>query len=237
MIFLKNKNVIYAAAIIAVAVLTCSLVYYIYRGAGNSQAFSTQNPEEELLTFNEIKNGTSSLEQPLENLEEIEEEAKSVKAYITGEVETPGVYELNLDGRISDLLRLAGGSKDSADLSKINLARVVEDGEHIVIPAVGEEYVENSIKEQNKPKNTPSPSNEQSPEDEENGSEASVSVNINTATLEELILLPKIGPSTAQAIIDYREENGKFTEKEQLKNVRNIGEKTFELIKDKVILE
>jgi competence protein ComEA len=129
-----------------------------------------------------------------------------LKVYITGEVLLPGVYEVTENSRVLDVLTLAGGASENADLSIINLARFISDGEHIIIPAFGDE--------------PPEISNQ------------TTLININTATKSELMTLPYIGEVTAESIITYRERNGRFTDKEQIKNVPRIGNRVYEAVEE-----
>ena len=137
-----------------------------------------------------------------------------IVVHITGAVPRPGVYALPEGARVQDAISAAGGFLAEAEKSGINLARVLEDGEQIDIPyGEGASIV------------IPTPGVEVI-------SSSSELININTAPLFELDLLPGIGPTTAQKIIDYRETNGPFTTIEDIINVSGIGPGTFERIKD-----
>ncbi|MGB9767744.1 MAG: helix-hairpin-helix domain-containing protein [Dictyoglomus turgidum] len=141
--------------------------------------------------------------------------------HITGEVKNPGVYKLEEGARVIDAINLAGGSLPSADLDKVNLADFLRDGSKIYIPSKLENS-ENELKSQailSKRKIDTSKSDK---------------VNINTASKEELESLPGIGPTLAQRIIEYREENGPFGSAEDLLNVKGIGEKKLERIRDQI---
>ena len=134
--------------------------------------------------------------------------------HITGAVPRPGVYALPEGARVQDAISAAGGFLADADKTGINLARVLEDGEQIDIPyGEGASIV------------IPTP-----------GVEVIISsselININTASQFELESLPGIGPTTAQAIIAHREENGPFATIEDIVDVPGIGSGTFERIKD-----
>lgn len=125
-----------------------------------------------------------------------------IRVHVVGAVDEPGVVELSPASRVEDAIRLAGGPTSDADLSKINLAENVTDGQQIYVPEFGE--------------NPPSSSN----------SEAltpNVKVRLNAATKEELEVIPGIGPALAQAIIDYRTIHGAFSSIEQLDEVPGIG--------------
>jgi competence protein ComEA len=130
------------------------------------------------------------------------------------------VYELATGERIIDAVDKAGGFLPIADTRKVNLAALLEDEMVIYVPEEGEEVEELSLVV------TPSP---------EDGKETGQGkVNINTATVEELTTLSGIGPSKANAIIEYRDENGLFKSVDELLNVAGIGEKSLEKILDDI---
>jgi len=139
---------------------------------------------------------------------------KPVIVYITGAVPRPGVYALPKDARIQDAISAAGGFLAEADKSQINLAALLEDGQKLDIP-----YIEGA----SPVLGTPVPSVVAS---------TTELVNINTGSSAELDTLPGIGPTTAQKIIDYREQNGPFINTEDIINVPGIGPGTYERIKN-----
>jgi competence protein ComEA len=138
-----------------------------------------------------------------------------IVVHITGAVPRPGVYALPQGARVQDAISAAGGFLADADKSGINLARALEDGEQLDIPLVeGASLV------------LPTPGVEVvDPAEIE-------LININTASQAELETLPGIGPTTAQKIIEFREENGPFQTIEDIVKVSGIGPGTFEKIKD-----
>lgn len=146
-----------------------------------------------------------------ETKDEENEEKEEITIHIIGEVKYPGIVILKSGQRIVDAIEAAGGETDEADLNKLNLAQILSDGDKIYVPNKTDEI-----------------------EDYKDTTGKSSTVNLNTATLEELTSLPGIGESTAQKIIDYRKENGKFKTIEDLKNVSGIGESKFDNIKDKI---
>lgn len=148
---------------------------------------------------------------------------RPLRVYVSGAVVHPDVYELPYDAIVKDAVAVAGGPTGEADLDRINLARQVRDEEQIYVPHKGEKTP---------PVSPPSGPSSISPSSQEGGK-----VNINTASAEELDTLPGVGPSIAQRIIDYRTANGPFRSIEDLKNVRGIGDATFEKLKDKVTVQ
>ena len=150
-----------------------------------------------------------------------------VYVHVTGAVVSPGVYELTPDARVSDAINAAGGLRDDAVETSINLARVVTDGEQIVVASETEQAPANPSTPSENTSNPSTASNLSS-------SQALSKININTATAEELMELDGVGESTAQKIIAYRSDNGSFTSIEDIKNVSGIGDKKFEAIKDAI---
>jgi len=141
-----------------------------------------------------------------------------IGVYVVGAVMNPGVYFLPHGSRVADALETAGGSTEEADLARVNLAKRVYDEEQIYVPRLGEE---------NPPLPLPTGSS---------GGQAGGKININTATAAELDTLPGIGPVLGQRIVDYRETNGPFAAIEDIKNVRGIGDATFEEIKELIFM-
>jgi competence protein ComEA len=143
---------------------------------------------------------------------------KPIVVQVSGAVPRPGVYALAQGSRVQDAISAAGGFLAEAEKTGINLARALEDGEQLDIP-----YMEGSS-----PVILDAPtaiSISTSPSSAE-------LININTASASELDTLPGIGPTTAQKIIDYRQQNGPFVSKEDIINVSGIGPGTYERIKD-----
>ncbi len=148
-----------------------------------------------------------------------------LQVHVTGAVVRPGVYDLLKDSRVLDAVEAAGGFVAEADKNALNLAARVEDGERLGIP-----YVAGYVPDEEEgfvvvSEGTPSPL---AGED---------LVDINNASLEELDKLPGIGPTTAQKIIDYRDENGPFARIEDIVNVSGIGSATYADIKDLITVE
>ncbi|MFJ7665912.1 helix-hairpin-helix domain-containing protein [Lysinibacillus sp. NPDC097195] len=165
--------------------------------------------------------------QPTEQLaltEPAEEEAvvQRVLIDIKGAVLHPGVYELMPEQRIIDAVQLAGGYSEDADPRLINHAQKVQDEMVIYIPVKGEKLDEAlaSIHYANFSESQTTTTHNK--------------VNVNKADDKELTTLAGIGPSKAQSIIAYREENGHFHTIEDVKKVTGIGEKTFEKLKDSI---
>ena len=136
-----------------------------------------------------------------------------ITVHIAGAVKTPGVYQFRLGARINDGVVAAGGATAQADLDSVNLAMLLSEGIQIYIPKRNEKP---HIVVQPRFTN-PTSSNDATDK------QLQVSININTATAIELEQLAGVGPSTAKAIIAFREKNGLFKTVEDLLNVRGIG--------------
>ncbi len=131
--------------------------------------------------------------------------------HVLGAVERPGLYVLDLDARLVDAVAAAGGTTADADLTAVNLARVLADGEQIVVPMLGA---------------TPDAPGAVAPGDDR--------IDLNAADQAALETLPRIGPALAERIIAWREENGRFQSVDDLLAVPGIGEKLLEGIRDGV---
>ena len=131
--------------------------------------------------------------------------------------------KLEENSRIADAIDAAGGATKNADLNKINLAYILEDGQKIYIPNKSEKIENNEYIIDGSGNNAKS-----------NSLKEVGKVNINEAMQTELEQLPGIGPSLATRIIEYREQNGNFNNVEDLQNVKGIGDAKFNDIKDKV---
>ena len=201
-----NKK--YIAIIFVVIIILASIIYYIKINKDDEMVVNTS---EELVVVN--KNNTQ--------IEEVKEE--SIFVHISGAVNNEGVIEIQSNTRIKDAVDMAGGLKEDADLSDINLAQVLEDGIKIYIPTKEEQKQKLETEGNNTTK-------------VENISSKNIrktnTVNINAASQTELETLPGIGPSIALKIVNYRKENGKFSKIEDIKNVSGIGESKFNKIKD-----
>ena len=150
--------------------------------------------------------------------------------YITGAVITPGVYTLPENSHVVDAIKMAGGLTSEADIESINQAASLLDGARIYIPREGEEAVSQNRSEE-------IDVSDECRTLESDSDQPTKIININTATQEELEILPGIGPEKAQAIITYRSDNGLFTSIEGILNVPGIGAKLFEGFSDWIIAE
>ena len=147
---------------------------------------------------------------------------------IKGEVLRPGVYEFSCESRIQEVIKKAGGFTEDADETKINLAQKISDQMQIIVPNLHSKQ-EGGVTEGNSEKGN---SSNTTPSNSKQGT-----VNINTATLEELQTIKGIGKKKAEAILQYRKEHGAFRTKEDLLRVKGIGKKALEAIESQVTFQ
>lgn len=214
----------------------------------NLQEESVSEIEETIITENtnteenNLETTEVNTNQENEQIYKNTESSEKIYVYITGEVNSPGVVLLDNGSRIVDAIEAAGGVTDKANITKVNLVYILQDGMKINIPNQNDlknnenfEYITMSSGDEKNDANinnsASNASSEKSSSNKESAFKISV-VNINTATQTELETLPGIGPSLALKIINYRKENGKFSSIEDIKNVSGIGDAKFENIKN-----
>lgn len=144
--------------------------------------------------------------------------ASVIYVQVAGAVHKPGVYELSAGSRVFQAIELAGGTTAQAELKSFNQAALLSDGEMIWVM---------TVEEAAQPANMPGQGS--------SGEEGKI--NLNTATKEELMELPGIGAAKASSIIAFREENGSFTQIEDLMKIEGIKEGVFSKIEDYVIVQ
>lgn len=158
------------------------------------------------------------------NVQEENPETKKIVIHITGCVRNTGIVEVDDGSRIIDVIEKAGGVTEEADISKVNLAYIVQDAQKIYIPSILDEKEVEYISTEN--------GENVIIEDKNEGKQSKV--NINKATQTELEQIPGIGPSTALKIINYRKEKGKFYSIEEIKEISGIGDKKFSEIRESI---
>lgn len=169
--------------------------------------------EPEIFLFEEAGSGAGQTETP-ETAQEEEAAAEQICVHVCGQVCRPGIVMLPWGSRAWEAVEAAGGLTEEAQEEAVNLAALVQDGEKLYIPAMGESV----------------------PETEEEGSGGGL-VNLNTADAQRLQSLPGIGESRAADIISYRERNGGFKSVEEIMQVPGIKESTYEKIRDKISVD
>lgn len=149
-----------------------------------------------------------------------------IMVHAAGAVRHPGVYVLADGARVSDALTAAGGPLPDADLDRVNLAAPVVDGTRLYVPRTGEEAVPGVV------------AGEGSGGGASGGSagegDPGATIDLNTATADQLETLPGIGPSTAAAIVDHRDSHGPFARVDDLVAVRGIGDAKLAALRDLV---
>lgn len=209
----KQKKVI----IIVLIIIGAGLIFFMY----NKNTVNTDVVEENILVSNNLQNNSSK--------DETEEE--KIVIHVTGSVKKPGIVRLKEGSRIEDAIDAAGGLTENADITKVNLAYILEDGTKIKIPCVTDENIEEEeILSQDSGENVVEKENTSLNSKEKN-------VNINKASVSELQSLPGIGASLAERIVEYRKQNGRFSSIEDIKNVNGIGDSKFENIRDLIVVK
>lgn len=188
----KNRKTVYKAGLI-VLILILAIGFYV-----------KQNRAESVI-----------LEEETETTEQ-EENSSGEQFYvdISGAVNSPGVYEVDSETRLFELINLAGGLKSEADLDAINRAEFLTDGQKVVIPS--------KISESNTDAGTTVPN-----------ASSNGKININTADKTLLMEIPGVGEVIASRIIEYRKDT-RFRSIEDIKEVSGIGDATFEKMKDSI---
>ena len=215
MISLKKEYII---MIILLSVLLGMFLAYIVIENNLIGDFNSSIVDEETMTLeNDISLTDNS---KTIDKEENENKLKTIMVYITGSVKEPGVYTVKENSRVIDLFNKAGANTVDSDLTQINMAAFLKDGQRIYIPSISEREVQNN--------NTLSAENIYSSSDGK--------ININSASTKELEKLTGIGKSKAASIVKYRENNGPFTNINDLDEVNGIGPAILSNIKDEVSL-
>ena len=195
----RNKQLLLILTLIVLIII--GIGYYLYTNYEdkNYEYWESDNDRESKLS-NQTK-------------KDVKEE---IIIHITGQINKPGIVTLSEGDRVIDAINKAEGQTKEADLSKTNLAKVLEDGEKIYIPSTKDEEEQLTTTVQ---------------------TSKTIKVNINTASETELEQIPGIGASTAARIVNYRKEKGKFKTIEGIKNVSGIGEAKFNSIKSYIYVK
>ncbi len=197
-LFKDNKDMFIKVAAAALIVVVAFLFFILKGGSGEIAEIQDSSSETTAITEERVD--------------------KKVFIDIGGEVNEPKVTELPEGSRVEDAIEAAGGITDEADMTNINRAAFVSDGEKILIPS----------------KNDAVSGSSGAYTEAQTGGYADDRIDINTADSAELQKLNGVGPATAEKIISYRESNGRFKSVEDIKNVSGIGDKTYEKIKEHI---
>ena len=242
---MKKKEIIISVAIAFVLSLIMLLVTQS-KGSGNmivdksskNKALKSQNTEniqDKKLekSVNEDEKDQIDVKESTDNSGENKIESSEIAVYISGEVKSPQVVRMKTGDRLVDAVEKCGGMTKDADLNAVNLALLLKDEAHYIIPKIGEEKITSAKSNANTVSVGDSEINQSSSNTESSNSK----VNINTADKTALMSLPSIGEKTAQKIIDYRENVGKFNAKEDLKNVSGIGDKKYSKLEELITVD
>lgn len=224
--YLKDKKIIGCIALVAILSFVS---FYIY-GQEKENVFKDEYMKSIFVDEEVVESGARDEEiikkndiETEKNTEEVILKKSEVTVEIKGEVKDPKVYTLSEGAIINDLIEKAGGLTEEANISNINRAKRLRNEDLIVIGNI------NSVEDV-----SPVIGSDVGGNSDNSGSNSSQSININTATMSELMNIDGVGEKTAQKIIDYREQNGGFKTIEDIKNVDRIGDKTFENMKDQI---
>lgn len=221
-----------------IGIIIISVITFMVLNIGKVKEF-----EEKETTGNIEKNITVSEENKDDKEKEGNEEDKKenissetgIFVHIDGYVNNPGVYQLKENERTNALIEKAGGLKNGYSIKNINLAAKLSDGDKVYIPSIEEEKIlgnqnNNNVNTVGKHTNNGNNLNNNVSITKNN------KININTANVSELKQITGIGESTANKIIDYRENVGKFKKIEDIKEVKGIGDSKFESLKNKITI-
>lgn len=208
-----NKKLVFGLVAVAIASLVFGIYTVFIANATNqndSEEIKIESTEESDYADENAENGNSVIGN------------KMVYVHVAGCVKSAGMYCVPEGSRIDDVIKAAGGFTKSADKTAINLAEVISDEQQIIVPK--------------KTKANLSGSGADTSSLQKKASDGDINtsnglVNINSATSEQLQTLSGIGEAKAKKIIDYREQNGRFSSVEELTNITGIGEKTLESIR------
>ena len=206
---------------IVIGIIIIAVIIFIVLNIGKVTEFNKE--EKENTTINaSIEESKNDIEEK-ENKEEPKEMGTGIFVHIDGWIQNPGVYEIKENDRVNTIIEKAGGLKEGASIKSINLAARLSDGDKIYIPNREEEkQIETTEVKGNNTGTVKITKNSK--------------ININKASISELKQITGIGESTANKIIDYRDNVGKFKKIDDIKEVKGIGDSKYESIKDKITI-
>lgn len=199
--------------VVAVAVLVCIGIGYVQATSAGQLSISHVSEQHEASDIGSAETTSEGTE------DQAAAEPPLICVHVSGAVASPGVCYLPEGSRAADAVEAAGGFAEGAAEDSLNLARILADGEQLIVARTDELAATN-----------PSPG-AAAP------APANAKININTATSEELQELDGVGEATAEKIIKEREENGPFATVEDIMRVPGIGEKKFEAMRDDITVQ
>ena len=208
-----NKLIIFA-----LAVLICGSIYYM------SDYMPDYRPE----SMTEVPDGSTMSDEMQSGKNDTalqESRTELIYVYVCGSVNEPGVYEVREGSRVHELIELAGGFAEDAYTLSVSMAKTVTDGQTLYVPHLNE--AEDDV--------AGSRLSESAAGDDAYGQK--IKININTASVEQLMTLKGIGESRARDIVDYRMRNGSFKKTEDVMKVSGIKEAAYSKIKDDICVK
>lgn len=163
----------------------------------------------------------------------VEKDNLKISVHIDGEVKSPGLYTFDVGARIDNAIKLAGGITEKGDISRINLAEELKDGQKVIIPSKGEVMSYGSATDSIKFDATAGNSSSAGTSNSKSSNDSKkITIGmLNIMNEEELQSIPGIGPVLAKSIVDYRNSNGSYGSSDDLINVKGIGEKKLAKLK------
>lgn len=225
----------------SVIFLFLSLSYLFYPGTSTIEpSIPFQTPvyasEQTTVSSTQHKQVNQALDSTVPSTQPVNssEAAKKLYVDVKGKVKQPGIYSFSPNERVYHIISRAGGLLQDADRNRINLAMLLTDGMVVWIPSAADKTSMSTTS--TTPLATPCSEVQaiSSSLHPTSTSSSSNKINLNTATLDQLLSLPGVGEAKAKAILSYREKKGGFSSVQQLLEVTGIGEKMFEKIKEKV---
>lgn len=221
---IKRYRWLLVALIVAFMVIGLLLVIFVKKDTAPSSVGLVSSPQ--LSVVGKPKKGVQKDKGDDKKKTDKETERKDrITVDLKGAVKKPAVYTLKQDSRVNDPLLLAGGVTDQADTKSINLAQKLTDEMVVYVASIGEDS----------PVEIAGTKGDVGADSIE--TQSTDKININTADLAQLQRLSGVGMKKAQDIIDYREQNGKFNQPEDLGNVSGFGEKSLEKLKGSVAVD
>ncbi len=216
----------WVTAVLSVCFVMIAGILYSCSKTSSKEAILTLDNQVTDTTQTEQGNSTESVQATIEE-SVLQQDTKNnnddIYIHICGEVKKPGVYKVEENTRLIDVIELADGLTKDAAGDFVNQAAAVTDGQRIYIPSVKDMEAE-----------TPSM---EPLGDAINITEPDGKININTATMEELMTLTGIGKAKAESILAYRQKCGKFATIEEIKNIDGIKDAVFRKISDKITVK
>jgi len=220
-----SKNLIYTVAFVLVSLISLFYKLFLSGTFDNIVIFKNEDDAVVVMTEQTCLESSGSCASITQTSYETEQTQELLDVYICGQVVNPGVYEIASGSIVNDVVILAGGFTENAATERINLVYTIDHNVSIYIPGEDEIYEDNEIIRASGQTLWGDGSSSQ----QQDGS--SFPVNINDASVQQLMTLPGIGEITANAIVEYREQTP-FERIEDIMNVSGIGEAKFNSIRD-----